>query len=311
MRGSRVRWFVCVGSLAASSLPGACTRAPKQGQGADRGSEVQGVPDWARLVDPAHLAKSLTARGGAKVQAQTLLHVAPQEVEAKGSALRGAQTVTTDTQLQLDGRGQYQLQEQNDQDGGRVVVYTGDQIAVQLRYGKLIKRTARAPEPQQVLQQALGGPAAFWAVFGRAAHMEPGPAGPAGAQTVKVSLSGQGKPPPSSSTPVDETAATISAWRQTAVPTELTGHIQFLPAQDQKSAVLVGFDVSGRFTARTAKGVVHGHMKVALTAQELGNIAPPQMPEDAEDLRNGQRTILEERALLEGLTGVKGSPRTQ
>ena len=56
--------------------------------------------------------------------------------------------------------GNYRIVESNDRDGGREVVVRGRDLYVALRYGKMIRRAAEQPEPDQLLQQALGGPSA-------------------------------------------------------------------------------------------------------------------------------------------------------
>src|SRR5262249_46091774 len=76
------------------------------------------------------------------------------------------------TDLRMDNRGNFRLDEQNDQDGGRLVIVTGDEIAVQLRYGKLIRRPAREDEALETLAQAVGGPFSAWELGRRRVHVE-------------------------------------------------------------------------------------------------------------------------------------------
>lgn len=299
MRGLRLM----VMTMMASLLVGACKRTPSPGS-QDQGNDAVDLP----LLLAAHnLARELGARGGAQVQAQTRFEVKPAQASDK---LRGEQSITTDTQLSLNAKGHYVLREENDQDGGREVHYTGDQMAVKLRYGKLIKRDARAPEPQRILEQALGGPAAFWEIFGPAAHVTSGANEPGGERRLSIGLRSapaSNEPP----APVAGEASPLAAWRRTAVPSALEGEIRYLPATDKTGPVLVAAKLSGQFSARAAKGQVMGKVEVSWAASSWGKVPTIEMPEEAEDLRLGQRTILEERALLQGMPSVKPSPPRQ
>lgn len=291
-----------VALLAACAALAACKSKDAEDPGGDPTFSVND------LLRPAAIAEGLIAKGGAKVETKTVLHVAPTGPKKEG--VLGDQDVTTQGMVQLDARGHYALAEENDQDGGREIYFTGDEIAVKLRYGKLTKRNARAPEPERLLEQALGGPAAFWQIFSRAAVIRDS-SGPApGEHTVSVSLGQvnvEDEPPaPSASTP-----AALSVWRRTAQPTALTGTITYLARTDKTAAVVVRAHLVGAFTARAAGGPVEGKMEVTLSARDFGQVPSIVMPEDAADLRLGQRTILEERALLDGLPSVKTSPPRQ
>lgn len=183
-------------------------------------------------------------------------------------------------------------------------------MAVKLRYGKLIKRDARAPEPQHILEQALGGPTAFWEIFGRAAQVTSEANEPEGGRRLLISLrptQASDEPP----APVAGEASPLAAWRRTAVPSALAGEIRYLPATDQSGPVLVAAKLSGQFSARAAKGPVTGKVEVSWAASSWGQVPAIALPEEAEDLRLGQRTILEERALLQGVPNVKPSPPRQ
>ena len=63
--------------------------------------------------------------------------------------------------------GNYRIVENNDRDGGREIVVRGRDLYVALRYGKMIRRAAEQPEPDQLLQEALGGPWAAWQILRR------------------------------------------------------------------------------------------------------------------------------------------------
>lgn len=252
------------------------------------------------LLSTQAMASGLIARGGADVSATTHFHIMPAAAEG----LLGEQDVTTTTTLSVGADGGYSLHEENNHDGGRDVFFAGDQIAVKLRYGKLIKRTARAPEPRHLLEQALGGPAAAWEVFHTHAQTDVGP----DSDTVVLSLGSattDGQPPLPSSPLID--------WRKTAVPTDLKGRLRFLPATSTGPAVLVAAEITGRFKARTTTaGKVHevqGLVDITFAARNVGKAVAEPIPEEAETAWMRQRTILEERALLEsGAPAKAGLP---
>ena len=50
----------------------------------------------------------------------------------------------------------------------------GRELAVALRYGKMIRRIAEEPEPTRILEEALGAPWAAWEVVAGAAATERG-----------------------------------------------------------------------------------------------------------------------------------------
>lgn len=264
-----------------------------------RGPRAQaptGTFDVAQVLAPQALAEALVAQGGGRVEAQTSFRLTPI-----GTGTRGPQAVTTGTRLDVDAQGHYELDEENDADGGRLVVFTGPEIAVKLRYGKLIKRDVRPPEPSRVRDQALGGPMALWEVLGSHAQVEVSESTrarhPAGFDTLTARVTFSPTATGRQGAPV--AASPLSAWRQTARPLALEGRLVFAPGHNGRGPFLLEAKLEGRFSAAPSGGPqLQGELRVQLKVEKLGQVPPIVMPEEAEPLRIGQRTVLEERALL-------------
>ena len=111
----------------------------------------------AEALRPAFFAAALQARRRALPR-----HAALQR-RAVGAPRRRRHH---DDRRVVDRAGNYRFREENDRDGGREVVLYGRELAVALRYGKMIRRVAEEPEPSRMLEEALGAP---WAVFELAA----------------------------------------------------------------------------------------------------------------------------------------------
>ncbi|MDX2020129.1 MAG: hypothetical protein SF187_07790 [Deltaproteobacteria bacterium] len=275
--------------LVASLFAGSCRKSSPF-----TGETTEATP--ASLLGARAVASGLIARGGAEINATTHFRIVPTQADG----LMGEQDITTNTVVRLGGDGHYSLHEENNHDGGRDVFFTGDEIAVKLRYGKLIKRPVRPPEPMQVLEQGLGGPAAAWEVFREYAQIQSGEA----TDTITVNLA--------STKSEDETprpSSPLVDWRKTAVPTELKGKLRYLRATASAPAVLVAAELTGRFTARTTTaGKVHevqGSIQITFAARDVGKATAEGMPAEAETAWMRQRTILEERALLETAGAAK------
>jgi len=59
--------------------------------------------------------------------------------------------VTTDSDIWMDDQGNWRLVDLNDKDGGREIVLHGHELAIALRYGRMIRRPAEDPEPLRLL----------------------------------------------------------------------------------------------------------------------------------------------------------------
>ena len=271
---------------------GACRKSRTQ-------SHEAGAVAPGTLFNPHELALALIARGGAQISATTRFHIVPTAAEG----LQGEQDITTTTTVTLGGDGHYSLHEENDHDGGRDVFFTGNEIAVKLRYGKLIKRAARAPEPMQLLEQALGGPGAAWDVFHAHAQVQAGEGEAKDTMSLALSSAKNEDEPLAASSPLID-------WRKTAVPSELSGKLRYLPGGASAPPALVAAEIKGKFNARTVvagkTNEVLGLVEVTFAAREVGRATPQPMPADAETAWMRQRTILEERALLGSGAPAKG-----
>lgn len=254
-----------------------------------------------RLLLPAQVAKALTARGGAEVSASTHFVLTPKNA----AGLLGTQDITTTSDLLLDGKGNYHLKEKNDQDGGRLVHFFGDEIAVKLRYGKLIKRTARGAEPSEILAQSLGQPWAAWELLSsRAAITETASAD--GTKTLTLALAPSIVPAPQQAQ-----VEGLAAWRKSVEPMKLQGKLSYLPATGSTPATLVSADISGEFVAKVqTAGATHdvgGKIEIRFQTTNVGKGDVQEMPQDAEIAWTKQRTVLEERALLGNSPSAKAN----
>lgn len=259
-------------------------------------SETASVPtaqtSAVQLLLPAEVARALTARGGGEVSASTHFVLTPKNADG----LLGVQDILTTTELAIDGQAHYNLKEENNHDGGRLVYFTGEELALKLRYGKLIKRTARGAEPNEILWQALGQPWAAWELLATRASVTES-AGADGTRSLTLALAPDRVAPP----PQTQTEG-LAAWRTTAEPTQLHGSLSYLPATDAMPATLIAAEISGEFVAKVQNaGAIHdvaGKVEIRFQTKNLGKAVVQGMPADAEIAWTKRRTVLEERALL-------------
>lgn len=237
------------------------------------------------------------------------------------AALNGAakEAVTTETDIWMDDGGNWRLVEMNDRDGGREIVRYGHELAVALRYGKMIRRPAEDPEPQRLLEEGVGAPFAAWDLLrdlstvddfgdeirnGRKVHV------------YKVTKSRKAPEPPATVDFSDR-----RAWRRTLVAANIDGTI----ALDEATGVPLQVELRARYTMRRAAAPgnvgaggasakaaaaasdaapiaisMWGSVEVKTAVEEIGSSPTIARPE-AEDLPLRQRTVPEEKALLGGL----------
>lgn len=233
---------------------------------------------------------------------EAVLHPAAAVASFKrlpGAHFRGSSTfrinkdaLTTVTEIWLDERGNYRMVEENDQDGGREAVLFGRDLAVALRYGKLIRRPAQEPEPTRLLEEALGGPWAAWETIRRFAAVEKLSDG-----VYRIRKSATPQSPATS--PTDTTP--LRKWRDTVIVQSLEADARV----DEKTGMLLAFSLKARFFGTRDQTPIEGEIAVNGTLDQIGSTAAVATPL-AETLRPRQRTVLEERALL-GDLGVAGS----
>jgi hypothetical protein len=254
----------------------------------------RGKPDLARVVAPAEavrpafFAGALHKLGGGHYHATLRYSV--------GRAGSPPLSVNTTTDVWLDRTGNYRLREENDRDGGREVILTGRELAVALRYGKMIRRVAEEPEPSRMLEEGLGAP---WAAFELSAprmHVEKTGGdlvGGAGVTSYTLSLGdGSAVKPPAPALPL----AGLRGWRSNATIEALSGRL----VVDDATGALLAADLKSTFQARGDAGPEQGTIEVHASVADVASTAAIERPA-AEELSLRQRTVPEAHALLRGL----------
>lgn len=261
-----------------------------RGEAPDAGGARRALP--AQAAKPEVLAAAMRRLGGAHYHA-TL----------KMSAGRPGGTpveVTTTTDAWLDRAGNFKIHEDNDRDGGRDVVLYGRELAVALRYGKMIRRVAEEPEPTRLLQEALGGPWAAFEIAGGRARVDGGTQELVnGARATRYALSlsdGKSGPPPAH-------LYGLRAWRAGSSVTSVAGRA----VVDDGTGALLAIDLTVGFQARTESGDEQGSMEVHASLSDVASTPAIARPE-AEELVLRQRTVPEAKELLRGLADTSHHP---
>jgi hypothetical protein len=278
-----------------------------------------------QALGPAFFASALRKLGGAHFHATTRMSVA-----IDGPAPEGERTdaVTTTTDVWLDRTGNYRIVESNDRDGGREVVLFGRELNVALRYGKMIRRAAENPEPDRLLQEALGGPWAAWQVAAPDAAIQRRGAelvGGAKAESYQVSKSAA-KSAKSESRAHDLSGPPpegLREWRGTVAVDQLDGRMSVDQATGAliKAELTVGFTGKrpagprqapspGRPAADSADVPLRGRIEVRAEIDQAAS-TPPIVRPAAEELSLRQRIVPEQKELLDGLVArdVPPAPR--
>jgi hypothetical protein len=270
-----------------------------------RGGEASKVePGPGRLIDPADalrpdvFAKALRKMGGAHFHGTARFVVGPN---GQGTP------VTTTTDVWIDRSGNYRLREENDQDGGREVVLHGRELAVALRYGKMIRRVAEEPEPSRLLEEALGAP---WAAFELAAPASrvtrSGEELVAGAKASVYDLALDPDRKPGQLPAGARPAVGLRGWRKDATVQAVSGRAVI----DDRTGAAVRVDLNVRFAAKPQDGPVAGTIQVHAELSEIASTAPIARPEppQAQELAFRQRIVPEQRELLRGLPQAPAPP---
>jgi hypothetical protein len=252
---------------------------------------------------PEGLAAALRKLGGAHVHATTRIAIGAGDAggaidAVKNGALDAADSITTTTDVWLDRTGNYRIVESNDHDGGREVVLFGRDLNVALRYGKMIRRAAEEPEPQRLLQEALGGPWAAWEVAAASASIERhGTMLLGGVPTTEYRIArSDGAAGASEELQRQPAPAGLRAWRGTVALQALDGRVWL----DDGSGAPMKCDLSTTFTGRRGDRPIHGTIEAHLEIDGAAATPPIAQPA-AEELALRQRIIPEQKELLEGL----------
>jgi hypothetical protein len=238
------------------------------------------------VLAPHAVVAALRKLSGGHFHATAYLRVDTSQKRAPGDATIPASpsAITTTTDVWMDKHGNYRIVESNDQDGGREMVRMGNEVAVALRYGKMLRRSAQDSETARFLAEAAGAPWAAWEIARR--QVEVGSTDPG---TYRWKLAGH---------PVDmpagfSHASVLRKWRETVDLKALDGQA----TMDVASRALLAFTCKTTFLALRDDVPIEGEMTVTAALDEIGKSADIVMP--ATDISHPrQRTVLEERALL-------------
>lgn len=216
--------------------------------------------------------------------------------------------ITTDEDVWTDDAGNWRLVDLNDKDGGREVVLHGRELAIALRYGKMIRRPAEDPEPMRLLQEAVGAPFAAWNLLRDAATVDDFGEEPRAGRKVHVYkvTKAQNPPPPAPEGRAGDDPTDRRAWRHTI----MAGSVEGTVAIDVATGVPLLAELRGTYTMRrgVAATPMHGVVSVRTSIEEIGQ-SPVIAEPEAEDLAPRQRTVPDERALLGGLPRAPARPR--
>jgi len=246
----------------------------------------------ADAVRPDAFAAALKRLGGAHFHATAKFAAGPS-----GGA---PNVVTTTTDVWMDRTGNYRIVEQNDRDGGREVVLHGRELAVALRYGKMIRRIAEEPEPSRLLEEALGAPFAVFDLVARKARVTR-----AGSDVVGGAKATVFELQPSDGAESDPGRAVegLRKWRNNASIDAVAGRI----VVDDATGALVRCDLTAKFATteggqagQAGEKPVQGNVEVHTVLSDVASTQPIEKPA-AEDLAMRQRTLPEQRELLRGL----------
>lgn len=240
-------------------------------------------------LQPSSLADGLRKLGGGHIHGVATFRVglAGGPRPADGSKPASPEQVSTTTDVWMDRQGNFRILEVNDQDGGREIVRVGGEIGVALRYGKMVRRAAQDAESARYLDEALGGPWAAWEIVRRQAQVE----GSGSDYRLRLGARPVAKP---SAAPEG-----LRKWRDSIVLQSLEGQASLTPEG------LRSFACKASYQARRDDAAIEGAVAVSIAVDDIGKAAPVVIP-PSETLRTRQRTALEEKALLGGVSASAG-----
>lgn len=275
-------WFP--GTRAALAL---CLLATAAGCGRTKGpAPLAPIAALDAALVPASFVANLRRGGGGHFHATALFRADAVSAGEVGGKPASPPAVTTTTDLWLDKAGNFRLAETNDQDGGRDVVRVGGDLAVALRYGKLVRRQAQDAESSRYLAEGLGAPWAAWELVRRQVQVD------AGQGALRLQL----RERPVERPPAFPTSEGLRKWRDSVLVKTLEGEVRL----DGAGQLPLAFACKARFEATRDGTPVTGEVAVSATLDQIGSVPEVALPE-AESLSLRQRTVLDERALLGGL----------
>ena len=238
---------------------------------------------------PAGFAAAMRKAGGAHLHSLALFRIDAAGKADPGDGAKPASppTITTTTDLWMDKHGNFRLLDSNDQDGGREIVRVGSEVAVALRYGKTIRRSAQDTENTRLLAEALGTPWSAWEIVRRQVEVDEARVG-----AYRLKLGNRLANLPAGFPPTEG----LRKWRDTVEVKTLEGQATLDPG----SQLPLAFECKTTFRAVRDQLPIAGEVAVSAALDQVGLVADIAMPE-AEALHVRQRTVLEERALLGGL----------
>ena len=215
--------------------------------------------------------------------------------------------VTTESDIWMDDQGNWRLVDLNDKDGGREIVLHGHELAIALRYGRMIRRAAEDPEPLRLLAQGVGGPYAAWDLLRDVLTVDD--AGPDTFGGRKVHVYKLAKSPHPAAPVAKLESGDRQAWRKTLVADKAQGVVMI----DEQLGIPLLAELHGTYTMRRAEATdaegtpMHGAVDARISVEEIGS-SPAIAEPEAEDLAPRQRTVPDERALLGGLPRAPARP---
>ena len=217
--------------------------------------------------------------------------------------------VTTESDIWMDDQGNWRLVDLNDKDGGREVVLHGHELAIALRYGRMIRRPAEDPEPLRLLAQGVGGPYAAWDLLRDVATVDDFGTDTREGRKVHVYKITKSAHPAAPAITVE--AGDHQAWRKTLVADKVEGTVMI----DEQLGIPLLAEVHGTYTMRRPEGTgdgegkpMHGAVDARTSIEEIGR-SPAIAEPEADDLAPRQRTVPDERAMLGGLPRAPARPR--
>lgn len=242
------------------------------------------------LILPQATLQALRRSGGGSFHGTATFRLRAKIPPSPHSVPKSKDSITTVTDLWVDGQGNFRLVETNDQDGGREIVRVNKEAVVTIRYGKPIRRSMTTTEAEAILSEALGGPYAAWEVAYRQVLVEM-----VTSDNYRLRRSEKALTMPPATTP-------LRSWRDTVVVKTVEGEIR------SEKGLLTLCTLLTTFDARRESVLLDGEMAVTVTMGDTGKVAPIVLP-TVDTLPSRQRTVLDERALLGGLQGLQRRER--